>query len=137
MSRDHEHGGISLEALILAPGMMLILVLVIVGGHIGLATVAMDAAAQNGARAASIERTPASARTAATSAVNSTLDQHGLECSTRATDIDVAAVGKQAGQHGAVHVHVRCTVAMTPLPGSRVVESRASSAVDTYRQSHR
>lgn len=134
MSRDTERGSLSLESLIVAPALLMLMVLVLLGGRVGLATVAVDAAAQNAARAASVERTPAAARQAAVAKMTATLEHHGLECSPRSEELDVADVGKQPGDPGAVHVTVTCTVPFSPVPGSARVTGRGDSSVDTYRQ---
>ncbi|MEY4176256.1 MAG: hypothetical protein RI900_3421 [Actinomycetota bacterium] len=94
-------------------------------------------AAQSGARAASIEATPAAAQAAATAAVTQSL---GTRCTTAPT-VRFSWVAGPAGawRGGSVTVEVACSVpnrSLTPLwsPGVRTLVMRDTQPVDRYRR---
>jgi len=68
----------AIEAAVLSPPLLLLIGLAIVGGRIQVAGWAIESAAHDAARAASIARTKADARVRALAAANATLQQNGL-----------------------------------------------------------
>jgi Flp pilus assembly protein TadG len=64
-----DQGSAAVEMAILAPALVALLLLVTLAGRVTTADNIVRRAAADGARAASLERTPAAARTAATDAV--------------------------------------------------------------------
>ncbi len=133
-----DDGSVTLELAVLAPALLLVLGLVVVGARLEAASGAIEQAAAAGARAASLARNAGAATSAAHDAVRQNLRQQSISCGDESIDVDTSAFGHRAGLDGDVVVVVACTVAladqsMPGLPGSRRVESRAVSALDTYR----
>ena len=135
--RDPESGSASVEISVLFPMLMLVLALVVFAARLGQLHIAVDTAAANGARAASIERNPAAAGAAARQRIDSTLESKGVDCQAKSVQVDVTDVAKPAGQAGTVRVDLECTTSTSPLPGKRTVTSSATSAVDSYREGPR
>lgn len=135
--RGPEAGSASVEMAVFFPALMLVLALVVFAARLGQLHVAVDSAAANAARAASIERTPAAATASARESVDATLASEGLDCQSKSVRIDARDVAKPAGQSGLVRVDISCTTRTAPLPGSRTVTATATSAVDTYREAPR
>jgi len=120
-------------AIITTP-LVLILLFIVTGGRYVTARAEVDAAARDGARAASIARTPDAAVAAARDTAAGSLDADGLAC--RSFDVTVDTATFVPG--GAVTVEVRCTVwlsdvSLLRLPASRTITSRFVAPVDTYR----
>lgn len=137
-SRD-ERGSASVEAAIIVPALVLFLGLVIFAGRTALAHQAVQAAANDAARAASLTRSPDLARAAALDAAEQTLTNRELRCASTGVDVDTSALGTPLGQYGTVTVQVTCTVDLADLvvpgvPGTRTVTASMSSPVDAYRE---
>jgi Flp pilus assembly protein TadG len=135
--RADERGSAAIEAAILAPPLLLLLGLAILGGRIQIAGGAIEAAAHDAARAASISRTAPQAYINARNAANATLDQQGLHCAATAdVDIDTSGFLIPVGQPATVSVSVTCVVDfrdLVGLPGSRTLSARFVSVLDTFR----
>jgi Flp pilus assembly protein TadG len=131
-----ERGSLSLELVVLAPAILLILALVIAGGRMALASQAVAQAASQAARDASLQPTVAAATSAARSRAASVLDGQGLGCAPRSVTVNAAAVNGAPGVPGAVRTRVECTVRWTDLgipgPGSRTLRADGSAPVDTW-----
>lgn len=137
MNRDE--GSISLEFVILAPVFVLIVMGLIFTGRVALAQQAVDGAAADGARSASIARTQGEASSAASSTVQSRLGEQGLSCVPVSVSANTAAFGSRPGDAGTVTVTVSCRVDLSDLsapgiPGSKVLTSTKSSPLDTFRE---
>jgi Flp pilus assembly protein TadG len=136
---SHDRGAASVELAILAPAMLLVFALLIVGGRVALASDAISGVAGTAARDASIARTPAQARQIATSSAVSALRAQGLQCEgTPQVDVDVSAFAAPPGQPASVRVKVTCVVRLSDiglpgLPGSRTLHDDASSPLDPFR----
>jgi Flp pilus assembly protein TadG len=137
--QPEDRGSAAIEAAILAPPLLLLLGLAIIGGRIQIAGGAVEAAAHDAARAASISRTAAAARTAALSAANATLDRQNLHCAGGPqVTVDTAGFAVPVGQPATVAAEVRCVVDFSDLaggglPGSRTIDARFVSVLDTFR----
>lgn len=135
--RHGEHGGIALEAAIIAPALLMLLVLIIGAGRVGGAHSAIDSAAANAARAASISRTSGEAQSQAQAAAVATLSGQGTSCPSPSVSVDTSGLGAPIGQVGVVTVTVTCAVQLGDLAGvpigARTVTGEASSVVDAYR----
>lgn len=135
--RQRERGSATLETAILAPGLLLLIALLAFAGRHAVAAAAVDQAAADAARAASLQRTAAAGRVAALDVAEASLFDQGLSC--RSTSVDVDTVGLQVGpgRPGRVSVTVTCPlqVADLPLPIPAItISSTAVSPVDTYRE---
>src|SRR3546814_16679723 len=87
--RRDERGSVAIEAAIGVPAFGLFVAMIILGGRVEIANQAVDAAAYEAARAASIERTQSEAISSGKSAATSSLSDQGLQSAT--TDITVNA----------------------------------------------
>ena len=83
-----QRGSVTLEVAILGPALLLLLGLVIVVGRISLSGGAIEAAARDAARQASIARDPTAATRDARSAAADTLTHQGLRCASLTVSVD-------------------------------------------------
>lgn len=136
--RPSDEGSTVIEVVILAPALALFLGLIVAGGRLAVAHQAVEAAAAQAARAASIARTQDEALTAARSAATSALSDQGLNCVTSLVSVDVAGFATPVGLPASVGATVTCEVSLADtlpgLPGTLRVNSTVRSALDTYRE---
>ena len=136
--RPSDQGSTVVEVVILAPALALFLGLIVAGGRLAVAHQAVEAAAAQAARAASIARTQDQALTAARPAAISVLGAQGLNCVTSAVSLDVAGFATPAGTPASVGATVTCQMPLADtlpgLPGSISVTATVRSALDTYRE---
>jgi Flp pilus assembly protein TadG len=129
-----ERGSVTAEAVLIAPVLVMLLVFVAVVVHRGVdARLRLDDAAHQAARAASLQRTPAAAGTAADATASSALARAGLVCR------DAAVTTSTSARPGStVVVSVHCTVdfgqaLILGVPGTRTLSATASEVIDTFR----
>ncbi|NLU77840.1 pilus assembly protein [Micromonospora sp. HNM0581] len=146
-----SRGSVSIEVAVLAPAFVAMMVLGGVAGRTAVASAALEVAAHDAARAASISRDTATARQEAEEAARRQLDWRGVSCSgtpqvTFRGSVDGRAAtfdrvfASAVGQNAAVTVEVACTVsysdirlpALTMPDGQRVTAS-FTSPLDRYR----
>lgn len=133
-----EDGNTSLQLAILTPALLLVLTLAIATGRLVVASGAVDQAAADAARAASIARSGPDAQRAATQAAGSTLASEGLQCSTLTVLVDTAGFSVPVGQSANVSATVTCVVDLTDvaapgLPGHLTETSTRTSPLDVFR----
>lgn len=136
--RRDERGSAAIEAAILAPPLLLLIGVAIVGGRIQVAGGAIEEAAHDAARAASISRTKAEANTAAFAAAGATLSQEGLHCASLSVVPNLAGFDVPVGQPATVSVSVTCVVDFSDLfggglPGAKSMTATYTSVLDTFR----
>jgi Flp pilus assembly protein TadG len=136
--RRDERGSAAIEAAILAPPLLVLIGLAIVGGRIQVAGGAIEAAAHDAARAASISRTAGQAQASAHAAADATLSQQGLHCTNLSVQVDTTGFAIPVGQPGTVTVSVTCVVDFSDLvadglPGSKTLNASFVSVLDTFR----
>jgi Flp pilus assembly protein TadG len=112
-----ERGSVSLELVVLTPGLLLVIGVLIYGGRLELAKQSVQSAASQAAREASIARTQPEANSTA----------------------DAAATRSLAGTPATITAEVTCVVNLSDLavpgvPGSQTVTATADSPLDTYRE---
>jgi Flp pilus assembly protein TadG len=134
-----ERGSASVEAAIIVPAFLLFLGLIIFAGRTALAHQALQAAAYDAARAASLARSPDVAQGAAHDAASQTLSNRELRCADTGVVVDTSALSAPLGEYGSVTVEVTCVVdlddlAVPGLPGTRTVRASMSSPVDAFRE---
>lgn len=147
-----DRGSVSVETAILAPAFLALVALAGVAGRTALAHEAIEVAAHDAARAASISRTAVDGRNAARAAVESRLTAEGLSCAGDPelvldgtldgdpADFD-AVYASGLGTDASVVASVTCDVSvrdlrMPLLPGMRTyttVEATFASPLDRYR----
>ncbi|MFI7604657.1 TadE/TadG family type IV pilus assembly protein [Micromonospora sp. NPDC049366] len=150
--RDVTRGSVSIEVAVLAPAFIALLVLAGVAGRTAVAAEAVDVAAHDAARAASISRNAGRARDAAQEAAEKQANWRGLNCEGGAhlefsgsvdgqpTTFD-RAFGSDTGQEVTVTVLVTCQVSyrdlrLPVLPGmltTNEVSASFTSPLDRYR----
>ncbi|WP_328373182.1 pilus assembly protein (plasmid) [Streptomyces sp. NBC_00445] len=138
-SLARDDGALSLEAMILAPVLIMVLLLIIAFGRVQASGNAVDIAARNAARAASLERSEATARRAGTADARAGLRSQGLSCTAVSVEITTDAFSAPLGTPAATTATVRCTVPLSDiglpgLPGSKTLTSSFTSSIDSYRQ---
>lgn len=136
--RRDDRGSAAIEAAILGPPLLAFIALAIVGGRVQIAGGAIEAAAHDAARAASISRTGGDAQANAVAAAGATLGQDGLHCANLNVVVDTAGFDVPVGQPASVGVTVTCVVDFSDLvadgmPGSRTLTSTFVSTIDTFR----
>ncbi|MFZ3491884.1 TadE/TadG family type IV pilus assembly protein [Streptomyces sp. 5.8] len=134
---DDDEGRIAVEFVLWVPAVLLFFALAMVAGRIVTASNAVDAAAADAAREASLARTAGEAHPRATAAAQAAFADSRLHCSTTSVTVDTSGFSAPLGQYGAVTARVRCTVALADLGpgfGSKTVESAFTSVIDRYRQ---
>jgi len=128
---------IAIEATIIIPALVLFVALVIVLARDTLAQQAVGASASQAARAASLERSPDSARAAAASVAGSALVDAGVSCRTQQVTVDTSALSAPPGDPSSISVTVTCVVVhdvgLPGFPQQRRVSETRTSPVDTYR----
>jgi Flp pilus assembly protein TadG len=139
MNPRDDAGAVAVEAAILAPALLLILALLMFGGRNAIATGAVEQAAVDAARAASLARTGAQADTAARDAASRSLADQDLDCATITIQVDTSGFRTRPGQSASVDTTVTCLLRLSDLalpgiPGSNRISATAVSVVDTYRE---
>lgn len=139
MRRRDERGSASLELVILAPMLLLFISVLIFGGRVALAGQAVQQAADEAARTASIARTQGEADQTAAQSARNTLDQQDLDCTSIKVAVDTSGFNAPIGQASSVRVTVTCPVrvgdlSIPGLPGTRTVTATAVSPIDTWRE---
>lgn len=138
LRRGADGGSAPLELVILAPILLGLLGLVIAAGRTTVAQAAVDAAARDAARQASISLTPAAAQVAAQASARAALRQDGLDCRPVVVIDTSQFTSVPVGQPAAVTAVVSCVVplsnlALPGLPGTAQLQARFTSPLDIYR----
>ncbi|MEV1073862.1 TadE family protein [Micromonospora parva] len=133
-----QRGSASIEMAVVAPAILALLAGVLIGGRVNLARQALEAAAYDAARTASLERTASEANAQALAAANSTLDAQGVSCTDLDVTVSTAGFGVPVGQPATVTATVSCTatfsdVALPGMPGTVPLAASFTSPLDTYR----
>lgn len=134
-----DRGSTTLELVAWAPGLLLIVALLTVAGRVNSANAAVEQAAVDAARTASIARNSGAAQDAAVRSAQATLSGQDLQCTTTTVTVDTAAFAAPPGQPATVTATVTCPVrlsdlAVPGLPGTRTVTHTAVSSLDTFRE---
>lgn len=133
-----DRGSEAIQAAIITPLLIAFLCMAFAAGRLVTSGSKIDAAAEDAARATSIERTYGEATAAASSAADRSLDDQGISCASTSVSVDADGLNAPVGQVGYATVTVRCTVTFSDLllpgaPGSKTLTSSFSSVVDAYR----
>lgn len=134
-----ERGSLTVEMVIWAVPLVLILSVIIAAGRVGMANNAVDQIAADVARIASIARTGPEAQAQATQAATVLLAEQDLDCVDLQVEVDTSGFATPAGTPAQVDVQISCTVRFDDLlipgaPGSSTLTATASRAIDTYRE---
>lgn len=135
-ARGADTGSVTLEVVVLAPALILTLLFVIAAGRIAQAHQAVEAAARDAARQASIARDPATARTTALTSAQASLTRERLRCRPNVT-VNTAGFNHPIGQPATVTTHVTCTIQLADIAAAGVpsttVTATFASPLDPYR----
>ncbi len=134
-----ERGSTTLELVVWAPGLLLLIGLLTVAGRVNSANAAVEQAAVDAARTASSARTAAAAAGLAQAGAGRTLAAQGLQCTTTTVALDTSGFATPPGQSATVTATVTCPVRLSDLsipglPGTRTVSHTATSSLDTFRE---
>jgi Flp pilus assembly protein TadG len=137
--RGCDSGNAALELVVLAPVILFLLGLVIAAGRTSIAQAAVDAAARDAARQASISLTPGAAQAAAQASARTALSQDGLDCNPQVTVDTSQFTTVPVGQPASVTAVVKCRVPLSDLvvpgmPGSRLLSFEFTSPLDPFRE---
>jgi Flp pilus assembly protein TadG len=135
---DRSAGNAPLELVILTPILVLLISLVFAAGRTSLAQSSVYAAARDGARQASISRSPAQALSEARSGALSELAQQKLHCAPAAVIVDTGGFAIRPGLPATITVTVSCRVQLADLllpgvPGSKTLVAKFRSPLDLFR----
>lgn len=134
-----DRGSLTLELAVIAPGLLLVVSLLVVGGRMAVAHNAVQSAAGDAARSASLARTGPAAQVLAEQTARLALAQEGLQCSASEVHVDTTGFSVPVGQPAQVTVSLGCTVqlsdiAIPGLNGDRLVTAEVTSPLDRYRE---
>lgn len=137
--RHRERGSAAIEAAIGVPAFILFVGLILFAGRVAMTHQAVQSAATEGARAASIARTQGQAHDAGTQAVTVSLTNQGLRCASTTVALDTSGFGVPVGTPAQAGVTVTCVVDLSDLtvpgvPGTRTITATMTSPIDTYRE---
>lgn len=128
----------SVEAVVIIPGLVLLVGLVVVLARVAIAQHDVIAVAGDAARGVSISRSAVKARAEVPAVVEEQLRAHGVRCARKRVSIDAAGLRAPLGRGSTVRVTVECALSMSDvllpgMPGTVSVRARAESPVDKYR----
>jgi len=134
--RRRDHGSASIELAILLPTFAFLIALAYLFGRTTVSQAAVDLAAHDAARAASLQRTSSAASAAAEAAARATLSSQGTVCVRLTVAADTSGFRVPVGQPASVTVSVTCTVRLTDLgfAHDRSIAGSFSSPIDAYRE---
>ena len=138
-SKAGDHGMATLELAVVAVGLLMLLSLLAAAGRISQAQGAVNQAAADAARQASLARSASQATSSARSGALATLSGQGLRCDGLQVSIDTGAFSTAVGTDANVSATVSCPVALGDialpgLPGTKTVTSTWVSPLDTIRE---
>ena len=134
-----ERGSASIEAAVGLPAFVLFVGLIIFGGRTATTHQAVESAAADAARSASIARTSTTATTAAKNAAQTSLANQDVHCLSVDVAVDASHFSKAVGEVATVAVTVECRLDLSDLsvpgvPGTRIIRATMTSPLDTWRE---
>ena len=133
-----DRGSATLELAVLALPLLVVLGLAVYAGRVGIAHSALDQAARDAARSASLAPSADVAQKAATAAAKATLSDQGLSCSDVTVTVDTSGFTVPPGQPAQVSAHVECQLSLSDLsvpgvPGNMLLTADMTSPLDEFR----
>ncbi len=134
LTASGDRGSATLDVVLWVPALMAVLMFLVLCGRLVTAQLALDAAAHDAARAASLARTAPIAQAQARQAALDTLADRGVTCPQPRVSVDTG--GLTPG--GLVTVTLSCAVPLSDLtliavPGVHAVTATAVSPTDEWR----
>jgi len=129
-----ERGSVAVETAVIAPALVALLLLVVFAGRVSHLDSAVQRAAAEGARAASLHDDPLVADEASSAAVAANLAANAVPCA----HLEVSTGTSDLRPGGSISVTVRCVADMTDVallgvPGSRTFVATSHQVVDRFR----
>lgn len=139
MTGRNDLGSASVEVAVGVPAFALFIALIILGGRTATTHQALESAAADAARSASLARTASAATEAAREAAETSIANQGLPCMHVGVTVDTEAFTRAVGRDSTVDVTVECRLKLSDLsipglPGSRLLRESMSSPLDTWRE---
>lgn len=136
--RHSERGSAAIEAVIGVPAFVLFIGLIVFAGRSATAHQAVESAAADAARAASITREARTATTKAEESARLSINNQGLDCINVDVQVDAAQFRRPPGEPATVEVTVTCRLDLSDLvfpgvPGSHLITQTVVSPIDTWR----
>lgn len=138
--RRDDRGSAAIEAVLVAVALGLFVAMIILGGRVEMAKQAVQSAAYDAARSASISRTSGEAHSKGQSSGLASLSQQGIHCTRSTVGIDSSAFGTPLGTNGSaalVSATVTCIIDVSGLglPGitTHTITKTMTSPLDAYR----
>ncbi|MFC5829526.1 TadE/TadG family type IV pilus assembly protein [Nonomuraea insulae] len=133
-----ERGSVTVEAILAIAAIMLLLLFGVAAGRITIAGAAVEAAARDAARQASIARTATAAKASAEASARASVDAQAVSCTSIKVKISTKGFSRPVGEPGDVSATVSCTVPLADvtfpgLPGSVERQATSTSPLDPYR----
>ncbi|MFJ2191646.1 TadE family protein [Kitasatospora sp. NPDC087861] len=132
-----DEGSAAIEFTLWVPVALLILGIALAGGRIIMAGNAVDAAAADAAREASLARNAPDANARAQAAAQQTLGDHHLHCASVDVRLDTSGFSAPVGQYGAVTATVHCRLSLSdlgiPASGGKDMRATFTSVIDRWR----
>lgn len=133
MMKD-QAGSLAVEAALVAPVLLALMLLVVYAGRAAQADARVQAAAGRAARAASLTAGPATAQPVAATIAAANLASAGLDCQATSTTADTG----RFHPGGSVTVTVACQVAnrdlaLLAVPGTRWSVATSTQVIDSHR----
>lgn len=128
-----------LEFVIIAPGLLLLLALLIAGGRVTVASGAVEEAARSAARTASLQRDTGAAQAQALRVAQQSLAGQQLTCTSLDVTVDTSQYSRPLGAPAQVTATVSCAVPWSDLglpgaPGGKTMTAEWVSVIDPYRE---
>ena len=138
-TRPDQRGQVAVETVLLVPAIILVLAMLAAGWRIWWARSQVQEAAASAARAASLERSGASAQFVARSVADADLATVGAQCGNFSVVVDGRDFARPPGTNGQVSVRVSCQLSLSDLlvpglPGSISIDAAATERLDTFRE---
>lgn len=134
-----DEGATSLEMLVVgAPALLLFLAFFVAAGRVSTAGSAVEGAARDAARTASLDRFADHAGEDARATALQSLDNQKVRCTNLDVAVDTSGFAAPLGAPAHVTVTISCTVPLADLvlwgtPGSKTLTATFSSPLDPYR----
>lgn len=137
-TRPTDGGSASIELVILAPVLLVLVALAIAAGRLTAAHTGVEHAAAVAARQASLARTADAARVSATAVATNDLAQQGITCHPLKITLSTTGFITTVGQPAQVRARISCRVTLADLsvpgmPGAAVITGDGVSVLDTWR----
>ncbi|GAA4199827.1 TadE/TadG family type IV pilus assembly protein [Microbispora amethystogenes] len=134
----NDRGSATVEAMLAITAIVLVILLGVAGGRITVASAAVEAAARDAARQASIARSASEAGRTAESSARESLRSRGVRCDSVSVRLSTSGFSRPVGSPATVSATVFCSVplddvAFPGLPGSVARRATFTSPLDPYR----